>query len=62
MERKERMLRSGEVAEILGISKQTLIKYEKLGIFPKSRRNNLNGWREYTDEDVVKLKKIIGRI
>ncbi|MCD6423250.1 MAG: MerR family transcriptional regulator [Elusimicrobia bacterium] len=58
----KKYLTAGEVAEILGISKQTLIKYEKLGIFPKSRRNNLNGWREYTDEDVVKLKKIIGRI
>jgi len=58
----KKYLTAGEVAEILGISKQTLIKYEKLGIFPKSRRNNLNGWREYTDEDVVKLKKIIGSI
>jgi len=57
----KKYLTAGEVAEVLGISKQTLIKYEKLGIFPKSRRNNLNGWREYTDEDVKNLKKIMGR-
>ncbi|MCD6412978.1 MAG: MerR family transcriptional regulator [Elusimicrobia bacterium] len=54
-------LTAGEVASALGISKQTLVKYEKFGIFPKARRNNLNGWREYTREDVEILKKIMGR-
>ncbi|OQX86727.1 MAG: hypothetical protein B6D55_05400 [Candidatus Omnitrophica bacterium 4484_70.2] len=50
-----------EVAKILGISKQTLLRYEKKGIFPKPRRNLVNGWREYTIEDVRQLKKILGR-
>ncbi|OQX80199.1 MAG: hypothetical protein B6D56_05600 [Candidatus Omnitrophica bacterium 4484_70.1] len=51
-----------EVAKILGISKQTLLRYEKKGIFPKPRRNLVNGWREYTLEDIRHLKKILGRI
>ena len=50
-----------EVAEGLGISKQTLLRYERKGIFPKPKRNPVNKWREYTDKDVDKLKKILGR-
>jgi len=42
----KKYLNAGEVALALGISKQTLIKYEQKTIFPKARRNNLNGWRE----------------
>ncbi|MBC8473759.1 MAG: MerR family transcriptional regulator [Candidatus Omnitrophica bacterium] len=50
-----------ETAQLLGISKQTLIRYEKKQILPKSRRNAVNGWREYTDEEIVRLKYIMGR-
>ncbi len=57
----KKYLSAGEVAASLGISKQTLIKYEQKTIFPKPRRNNLNGWREYTLEELAKLKKIMGR-
>ncbi len=51
-----------QVAEILGISKQTLLRYEKKGVFPKPKRNTVNGWREYTEHDVERLKKILGRL
>ncbi|OQX86728.1 MAG: hypothetical protein B6D55_05405 [Candidatus Omnitrophica bacterium 4484_70.2] len=50
-----------EVAYKLGISKQTLLRYEKKGIFPKPRRNLVNGWREYTEHDIERMKKILGR-
>jgi len=50
-----------EVAELLGISKQTLLRYEKKGCFPRARRNPINKWREYTWGDIQKLKKILGR-
>jgi MSHA pilin protein MshC len=53
--------RINEVAQKLGISKQTLIRYEKKGIFPHSHRNRINHWREYTEEDVQKMARIIGR-
>lgn len=52
---------AAEVARFLGISKQTLIRYEEKGIFPKPRRNAVNRWREYTGSDIEKLRKIIGR-
>jgi len=49
------------IAKILGISRQTLIRYEKKGILPKAKRNFVNNWREYTEEDIKSLKKILGR-
>ena len=51
-----------EVAQKLGISKQTLLRYENKGIFPRPRRNLVNRWREYTEGDISKLQKILGRI
>jgi DNA-binding transcriptional MerR regulator len=51
-----------DAAKRLGISKQTILRYEKRGIFPKSRRNLVNKRREYTDVDIKMLKKILGRV
>jgi len=51
-----------EVARILGISKQTLLRYEKKKIFPKARRNPVNKRREYSLEDINKFKKVLGRL
>ena len=50
-----------EVSAILGIYKGTLKNYESRKIFPKPRRNAINGYREYTIEDIEQLKKIIMR-
>ncbi|MGB2600080.1 MAG: MerR family transcriptional regulator [Candidatus Omnitrophota bacterium] len=48
-----------EVADILGIYRGTVINYEKKDIFPSPRRNPINKYREYTAEDVDKLRKIL---
>ena len=58
----KKYLNAQEVAQRLGISKQTLVRYENKGIFPKAKRNLVNGWREYTDNELAKMKKILGRI
>jgi len=55
----DRLLTTQQVAEKLNISKQTLFRYEKKGIFPKARRNLINRWRQYTEDDLKKLKEII---
>jgi DNA-binding transcriptional MerR regulator len=49
-----------EIAKELGISKQTIIRYESRGIFPKAKRNPINRWRQYTVADIKRLKKILG--
>jgi len=51
-----------EVARILGISKQTLLRYEQKKIFPRATRNPINKRREYSAMDIQKLKKILGRV
>ena len=48
-----------EVADFLGIYRGTVINYEKKGIFPVSHRNPINGYREYTEEDLEVLSKIL---
>jgi prepilin-type N-terminal cleavage/methylation domain-containing protein len=50
-----------DVAARLKISKQTLLRYEKKGIFPKPKRNCINHWREYTIDDIKKMEQILGR-
>lgn len=55
------IFRAAEVAGKLRISKQTLFRYEKKGIFPKPRRNRINRWREYNEEEIQKMKQIMGR-
>ncbi len=50
-----------QVARMLGISKQTLLHYEKRKIFPPPHRNPINKRREYSRVEVTKLRKILGR-
>lgn len=56
-----KLYKTSQAAIKLGISKQTLLRYEKKGILPKFRRNHINSWREYTDEDIQKMKQILRR-
>lgn len=48
-----------QVADILGLYRGTVLNYEKKGIFPPSRRNPINSYREYTEEDIDNLRKIL---
>jgi len=58
---KKKYFTATETAVALGISKQTLIRYEARGAFPKAQRNRLNRWREYTESDIQALRKLMGR-
>lgn len=59
--KKEKYYSATETAQLLGISKQTLIRYENKRVFPKPKRNAVNGWREYTEEEIRMLRGIMGR-
>jgi DNA-binding transcriptional MerR regulator len=48
-----------EVADTLGIYRGTVINYEKKGIFPAPSRNPINKYREYTQEEVDRLRRIL---
>lgn len=58
---KKKYFTATEAATSLGISKQTLLRYEARGVFPKASRNRLNSWREYTENDILELRKLMGR-
>jgi DNA-binding transcriptional MerR regulator len=58
----EKYYSATETAQLLGISKQTLIRYENKKIFPRPKRNAVNGWREYTEAEIRGLKMIMGRV
>lgn len=50
-----------EVADVLKISKSTLLRHEKEGRIPPLKRYNKGpkkGWRYATEDDLVKLKVI----
>ena len=51
---------SKEVADILGVSKLTLLRWEKRGEVPQARRD-MHAYRIYTYEDILKLQEITGR-
>jgi DNA-binding transcriptional MerR regulator len=53
-----RVLRVSEAARELGRSEKWLRNAERKGKIPKARRD-LNGWRVYTSEDIVKLQELI---
>jgi len=50
-----------QVADILDIYKRTLFNWEKSGKIPKAKRDPMNNYRYYTEEDVALLKKITKR-
>lgn len=61
IKKSKRIYTAQEVAQVLGISKQTLLRYEKKGIISIPRRNPINKWREYSPEHIKKIKKTLGR-
>jgi len=48
-----------EVADALGLYRGTVINYEKKGIFPPAKRNPINSYREYTEDDIANLRRIL---
>ncbi len=57
----EKRYKANEVAKIIGVDKQTLFNWEVAGKIPKAKRDPMNNYRYYTDEDIKKLKRITGR-
>ena len=52
---------AAEAANLLGISKRTLLRYEQRGLIPQVQRNRLNGWRQYDQAFVEQLRHLMGR-
>jgi len=50
-----------DVEMLLGIPRRTYYRWESLGKIPKPKRDPMSNQRYWTEEDLKKLKKIIGR-
>ena len=48
--------RTNEVCQIVGISKNTLFRWLKEGIFGEPEHRDRRGWRLFTEHDINSLK------
>ena len=53
----QKTYRIGDVANLMGLSRDTLRYYEKRGIL--SSKKEKNGYRYYTEEDIYRLFSIL---
>jgi predicted site-specific integrase-resolvase len=54
--------RTAEVCRIVGISRATLFRWLKEGIFKEAEHRDRRGWRLFTEDEVEKLKAEANRI
>lgn len=58
-ERETPYLNTGQVAEILGITKRTVKNWLKSGLIPEPRRNPMNRYRRWTLQDIESIRRIL---
>ena len=46
-----------EVAQIVGISAKTIMRWEKMGKIKKSKRN-WRSWRVYDENDLIQIRQL----
>jgi len=49
----------GQVAEKMGVSAQTLRRWEAAGLIPPAKRRFIARWRTWTDSDVEKIERVL---
>jgi len=52
-------LSTGQVAEILGITKKTLKNWLKASFIPEPQRNPMNRYRRWTLQDIESIRRIV---
>lgn len=56
---REPYLSTGQVAEILGITKRTLKNWLKAELIPEPERNPVNRYRRWTLQDIESIRRIL---
>jgi excisionase family DNA binding protein len=54
----EKTYSTEEAAKAAGISKSTLLRWIRQGVFKDVRRDR-NNWRVFTQKDVLQLRKVV---
>lgn len=52
-------LSTGQVAEVLGITKKTLKNWLKSSLIPEPQRNPMNRYRRWTLQDIESIRRIL---
>ena len=52
-------LSTGQVAEVLGITKKTLKNWLKASLIPEPQRNPMNRYRRWTLQDIESIRRIL---
>ena len=54
--------RTAEVCRLVGISRTTLFRWLKDGIFEEAQHRDRRGWRLFTENEIDKLKTEVNQI
>lgn len=54
--------RTAEVCRMVGISRTTVFRWLKEGIFKEAGHRDRRGWRLFTEDEVARLKAEVNRI
>ena len=54
--------RTAEACQTIGISKNTLFRWIREGLFPDVKHRDRRGWRLFTEEEITTLKEEFYRI
>ncbi len=54
--------RTAEVCRIVGISRTTLFRWLKEGIFREAQHRDRRGWRLFTEDEIDRLKAEVNQI
>ena len=58
----ETYYRTAEVCRMIGISRNTLFRWLREGVFREAERRDRRGWRLFTEEEVSRLRAEVNRI
>jgi DNA-binding transcriptional MerR regulator len=50
-----------DIEKHLKVHRKTFYSWEKAGKIPKAKRESMSNYRYWTEDDIIKLKKLTGR-
>jgi DNA-binding transcriptional MerR regulator len=51
--------KSAEVAELIGVTKQTLLNWLRQGLITEPERNPATGYRLWTEKDIERIRRFL---
>ena len=57
--RRTEYFKSAEVAELIGITKQTLLNWLRQGLITEPERNPATGYRLWTEKDIERVRRFL---